>query len=132
MSYIASVQIVIDRSSSRAPFSQVISQIAAAVGTGDLEVGARLPPVRDLAAQLGVAPGTVARAYRELEISGLVDTRGRHGTYVSDPEMERTVHRRRLADLAATYARTATQFGIRPSEAIDLVDQALRGTRPDK
>ena len=122
MSYIASVQIVIDRSSSRAPFSQVISQIAAAVGTGDLEVGARLPPVRDL----------VARAYRELEISGLVDTRGRHGTYVSDPEMERTVHRRRLADLAATYARTATQFGIRPSEAIDLVDQALRGTRPDE
>lgn len=130
MSYIAPMKMSIDRSSSRAPFSQVISQIAAAVGAGDLEVGARLPPVRDLASQLGVAPGTVARAYRELEISGLVDTRGRHGTFVSDPEMERTVHRRRLADLAATYVRTATQFGIRPSEAIDLVDQAFRGHDP--
>ena len=120
------MQIVIDRSSAEPPFSQVISQVVAAIGTGDLEVGARLPSVRALAAQLGVAAGTVARAYRELEGRGLIDTRGRHGTFVSDPQEEQADHRRQLAELADGYARTAMQFGVRPTDAIELVDQALR------
>jgi DNA-binding transcriptional regulator YhcF (GntR family) len=124
--YIARMRIVIDHLTAEPPFSQVRSQIASAIGTGELTVGTRLPTVRSLAEELGVAPGTVARAYRELEVGGLVDTRGRHGTFVSDPAGERTRHRRELAELAADYAATAARFGMRPGTALDLVDQALR------
>jgi len=124
--YIARMRIVIDRMTAEPPFSQVSSQIAAAVDTGELGVGTRLPTVRKLAGELGVAPGTVARAYRELEVRGLVDTRGRHGTFVADPTEQRARHRRELAELAATYAESAARFGMRPDAALDLVDQALR------
>jgi DNA-binding transcriptional regulator YhcF (GntR family) len=124
--YIASMRIVIDRSTAEPPFSQVSSQIATAVDTGELTVGTRLPTIRSLAGELGLAPGTIARAYRELEVRGLVDTRGRHGTFVSDPAGERTRHRRELVKLAATYAETAARLGMRPGAALDLVDQALR------
>jgi DNA-binding transcriptional regulator YhcF (GntR family) len=124
--YIETMRIVIDRSTSKPPFSQVSSQIAAAVGTGELTVGTRLPTVRSLAEDLGVAPGTVARSYRELEAQGLLETRGRHGTFVADPIQERTRHRREVANLAEVYATTATRLGIRPTDALDLVDQALR------
>lgn len=120
------MKIHIDRSIGDPPFAQVRSQIAAAIGTGDLAVGARLPAVRRLAGQLELAPGTIARAYRELESRGLVDTRGSHGTYVADPAENQSKHRRELSELAAAYARTAARLGIPPAVAADLVEQALR------
>jgi DNA-binding transcriptional regulator YhcF (GntR family) len=123
------MRIVIDRDAGEPPFSQVRSQIEAAVSTGELPVGTRLPTVRKLADTLGVATGTVARAYRELEMRGSIDTRGRHGTFVSDPAEDRTRHRRQLAELAVIYARTAAHYGIRPADAIDLIDQALGDQR---
>jgi regulatory GntR family protein len=61
------------------PISERIVQIATMTATGVLEVGARLPTIRQLAKDLGVAGGTVARAYRELEADGVIETRGRHG-----------------------------------------------------
>jgi DNA-binding transcriptional regulator YhcF (GntR family) len=126
--YIAAMQIVVDRASSEPPFSQVSSQIAKAVAAGELSVGARLPTVRSLAEQLEVAAGTVARAYRELVAGGVLDTRGRHGTFVADPSEDRTRHRRELADLATAYAASATGLGIGSAEALDLVEQALRSS----
>lgn len=123
------MHIVIDRDSAEPPFSQLSSQIETAIRTGELAVGTRLATVRSLADQLNTAPGTVARAYRELERRGLIDTRGRQGTFVSDPVEERTRHRLLLSEMADTYARTADQFGIRPTDALDLVDQAIRHNR---
>jgi len=120
------MRFVIDHAGGDAPFSQVRSQIEAAINQGELPVGTRLPAIRTLADAVGVAPGTVARAYRELGTRGLVDTRGRHGTFVADPAENRMGHRQQLSQLAAVYARTAARFGIRPAEAINLVDQALR------
>ena len=66
-----STQISIDMSSAIPPFEQVRSQLAALISAGILTPGTRLPTVRDLAADLGIAVGTVTRAYRELETLGL-------------------------------------------------------------
>ncbi|MFK5583447.1 MULTISPECIES: GntR family transcriptional regulator [unclassified Serinicoccus] len=63
-------------------FEQVVAQVVAGVRTGALVPGERLPPVRRLAEDLGVAVNTVAKAYRRLEEEGHVETRGRGGTVV--------------------------------------------------
>ena len=75
--------IVIDPSSPVPPFEQLRSQIVAEIAADELVPGERLPTVRRLAEDLGVAPGTVARAYRELETAGFIETRGRNGTFVA-------------------------------------------------
>jgi DNA-binding transcriptional regulator YhcF (GntR family) len=119
------MDITIDRSSVEPPYRQIREQIRVAITDGELAVGTRLPAVRALAEKLGVAPGTVARAYRELEVSGLLDTRGRHGTHVADPRANRFRRRRELAALAADYAATALRWAIPPAEAINVVEQAF-------
>ncbi|MFC3689099.1 GntR family transcriptional regulator [Aquipuribacter hungaricus] len=73
----------VDPSSAVPPYEQVRTQVVALVDSGGLRPGDRLPPVRTLAADLGLASGTVARAYRELESAGVVVTRGRNGTVVA-------------------------------------------------
>ena len=84
-----STQISIDMSSAIPPFEQVRSQLAALISAGILTPGTRLPTVRDLAADLGIAVGTVTRAYRELETLGLVTSRRRIGTVIAEgaPEL---------------------------------------------
>jgi DNA-binding transcriptional regulator YhcF (GntR family) len=74
----------IDTDSPVPAFEQIRSEIAAMAGSGVLAIGARLPTIRQLARDLGIAPGTVARAYQELERQGVLVTRGRHGSFVSD------------------------------------------------
>jgi DNA-binding transcriptional regulator YhcF (GntR family) len=80
----AGVILEIDPVSAVPTFEQMRAQIAGLVATGALPPGTRLPPIRQLAGDLGIAPGTVARAYRELEQSGLLVSRGRDGTRVTD------------------------------------------------
>ncbi|MFD0785737.1 GntR family transcriptional regulator, partial [Micromonospora azadirachtae] len=84
--------ISVDLDSSVPPYEQVRGQLAEMIGDGRLPVGTRLPTVRQLAADLNLAPNTVARAYRELEGAGLLETRGRNGTFVApgrDDAMDR-------------------------------------------
>ncbi|MCX7543085.1 GntR family transcriptional regulator [Corynebacterium sp. P5848] len=65
-------------------YEQVRREVIRLVTSGDLDEGARLPPVRQLARDLGIAPGTVARAYRELEAAGTVTTRRGAGTRIAE------------------------------------------------
>jgi len=74
----------VDETSALPVFEQIQTQVVDLVTTGALPPGARLPSVRALADQLGVAPGTVAKAYRGLEQEGFVVTAGRHGTRVAE------------------------------------------------
>ena len=77
---------------------------------------------RRLATELGLAANTVARAYRELEEAGMVETRGRAGTFVSAlGDRSRTA----LRQAAAEYAATAKGLGIDPAEALEAVRAAL-------
>lgn len=67
------------------PFEQIRSQLSALIAAGVLAPGSKLPTVRSLAADLGIAAGTVARAYKELEAAGLIESRRRNGTIVLGP-----------------------------------------------
>jgi GntR family transcriptional regulator len=77
--------ISVDLRSATPPYEQIRSRISSLVALGALPSGTRLPTVRSLAADLGIAAGTVARAYKELEAAGLVEARRRGGTVVTGP-----------------------------------------------
>jgi len=112
----------LDGTSSTPPFEQIRSQLAAQVEAGALQPGDRLPTVRRLAEDLGVATNTVARAYRELEQAGLVETRGRAGTVVT----ARAAQTPAAAQQAAQrYAAQATALGLTPQASLELVRAAL-------
>ena len=105
------------------PYEQIRSQIATMAVSGVLPEGTRLPAIRQLASDLGLAGGTVARAYRELEQAGIITTRGRHGTFV-----EKTVPSAENGELDAAaqlFAIRAVQLGVKPSSAFDSVRRAL-------
>jgi DNA-binding transcriptional regulator YhcF (GntR family) len=108
--------VIIDDASPVPPFEQVRAQFAAQITDHVLVAGTRLPSVRQLADDLGLAVNTVARAYRELEAAGLVETRGRGGTVVTAVG---DLARARLQRAAQTYAACARELGINDDEAID-------------
>ncbi len=111
----------IDPASSTPPFEQLRQQIAAQVSAGDLLPGDRLPTVRRLAGDLGIAPNTVARAYRELESDGVLTGRARAGTFVADEDVNHA------AEAAAQkYAEAVRSFGLDPVQAVALVQRVLR------
>jgi DNA-binding transcriptional regulator YhcF (GntR family) len=114
--------ITIDSGSGQPPFEQVRSQLARRISDRELAVGTRLPTVRALATELGLAANTVARAYRELEEAGMVETRGRAGTFVSALGDRSRIA---LRQAAAEYAATAKALGIDPGEALEAVRGAL-------
>lgn len=99
--------LTLDPGSSIPPFEQLRRQIAAQIESGELPEAARLPPVRRLAEELGLAVNTVARTYRELEAEGFVETRGRGGTAVAPGKVLRQdaeavrIAEGYLADMAA-------------------------------
>ena len=114
--------ITVDPSLPDPPFHQVKTQIAAQVAAGTLAPGDKLATVRRLAADLGIAPNTVARAYRELELAGVIDTRGRAGTFVSGDQVQRAAR-----EAAASYAAQIRALGLDRAEALALVERSLHG-----
>ena len=112
--------ITLDTSDGDPPYEQIRTQIAAQVADGQLPPGTKLPTVRALAATLGIAPNTVARAYRELEYSGVVTTRGRNGTVVNGEGTDRAAK-----EAAASYADVMRSLGVRQDEALELARRAF-------
>jgi DNA-binding transcriptional regulator YhcF (GntR family) len=117
--------ITVDSSSPVPPFEQVRTQLAAQITDGGIVAGTKLPTVRQLANDLGLAANTVARSYRELEAAGLVQTRGRAGTLVTAAGDQT---RNQLLSAAEQYAALAHDLGISATEALRLVDVALNPT----
>jgi DNA-binding transcriptional regulator YhcF (GntR family) len=119
------MSIEIDAASGTPPYEQLRSQVAAQVADGRLPAGTRLPTVRQLATELGLAANTVARAYRELEADGVVATHGRRGTFVtSDVQVREGDDTSRLA---REYVTAARRQGLSRAEATRLVDEAWSG-----
>ena len=118
----------VDPESTLPPYEHLRVQIAGLIGGGSLQAGARLPAVRQLAADLGVAPGTVARAYRELENDGWIEGRGRHGTLVRSnrPIKTRVQRERRLRAETELLVSTARSLGASDAEVLDALRTALR------
>jgi DNA-binding transcriptional regulator YhcF (GntR family) len=114
--------VVIDPASPTPPFEQLRAQFARQIQDRTLAVGTRLPTVRRLAGDLGLAVNTVGRAYRELEEAGLIETRGSAGSFVSAAGEK---GRERACRAAAEYAAVVASVGIDPHEAIRIVQAAL-------
>jgi DNA-binding transcriptional regulator YhcF (GntR family) len=106
------------------PYEQIRSQIATMAATGVLSDGTRLPPIRQLAADLGLAGGTVARAYRELEMAGVIVTRGRHGTFVQRARPSSGLDGE-LDTAAQAFAIRAAQLGADRARALESVRRAF-------
>ncbi|OEV13755.1 GntR family transcriptional regulator, partial [Streptomyces nanshensis] len=94
----------LDPDAPEAPYEQVRSRIAALARGGDLPTGYKLPTVRGLAEELGLAANTVAKAYRALEADGVIETRGRNGTFIAAAG---GVAERELAEAAQAFAARA-------------------------
>ncbi|NLV54594.1 MAG: GntR family transcriptional regulator [Acidimicrobiales bacterium] len=122
--------IELDPRSTVPPYDQVRTQITEMVEARVLAPGHRLPPIRQLAGDLGVSASTIARAYRELEQDGLIETKGRHGTVVAEsaPRLDESARRRRLVEAAAVYVRTARHAGADLDGALAEVRAAFVGS----
>jgi len=116
------LQIEVDLSSRVPPYEQIRSQVLAHVSAERLRVGDRLPTIRALATDLGVAAGTVARAYRELEQAGVVSTRRRSGTVIADGAVAADVLTRQAARVFVETVRAAR---LTDDAILDLVRSAL-------
>lgn len=127
LSAVSTLRLTIDTDSATAPFEQVRTQIASAVAAGRLSAGAKLPTVRRLAADLGLAANTVARAYRELEVDAVIATHGRRGTFVRSDVVDEPA-RSPVADTAraaaSDYAHVVRRLGLTSQEALRLVENA--------
>ena len=110
------------------PYEQLRQQITALVLAGALARGDRLPSIRQLANDLGLAGGTVARAYRELEAEGVVASRGRHGTTIQGPPRG-PAPPPMLIDAARSYADQASRTGASLEDALTAVRVAFATTR---
>ncbi|MFF6917994.1 GntR family transcriptional regulator [Streptomyces sp. NPDC012466] len=113
----------IDIDDSAPPYEQVRARISEQARSGALPVGYRLPTVRGLAESLGLAANTVAKAYRALEADGVIETRGRNGTFVAAAG---SAADRELAAAAQTYAERARRLGLGEDVALAAVRDALR------
>ncbi|MFF1557695.1 GntR family transcriptional regulator [Streptomyces sp. NPDC058279] len=106
-----------------APYEQLRAQIADGARTGRLPVGFKLPTVRGLAEELGLAANTVAKAYRALEADGVIETRGRNGTFVAAAGDSAA---REAAAAAQAFAERVHRLGLTRDEAVAAAGEALR------
>jgi GntR family transcriptional regulator len=121
------VQIAIDTKSGVPFYRQIIEQVKFAIARGDLQSGDRLPTVRQLAVDLSINPNTVIRAYRELEIEGMLDSQQGSGTYVSHcrPDVDRLEQQRMLDQILTDMLARASSYGF-------TLDDVLEGLRQRK
>jgi len=113
----------LDVAAGRPLFDQLRTQVIDGVRDVRLPPGTRLPTVRELAGRLGLAVNTVARAYRELETAGIVETRGRFGTFVARADPADAA----MAAAANAYAETARALGLTKTQALRYLDAAFDG-----
>ncbi|MEV6650685.1 GntR family transcriptional regulator [Streptomyces sp. NPDC051219] len=117
------LKISIDPAVGTAPYEQLRAQIAGQARSGRLPVGYKLPTVRGLAEDLGLAANTVAKAYRALEADGVIETRGRNGTFVAAAG---DAAEREAAAAAQAYAERVRRLGLDKAMALAAVEDALR------
>jgi GntR family transcriptional regulator len=110
-------------------YKQIILQVEMAIADGRLNTGDQLPTVRSLAVELQVNPNTVARAYSELEIRGIVNTQQGTGTFISDQKVEISdVERERiLAEITRSFVSHAVSYGFSLGEISSYLNELKRG-----
>lgn len=117
--------LTIDSASQVPPFEQLRRQLIAQISTRQLPADTKLPAVRRLAADLAIAPGTVARAYKELEAEGYLITRGRNGTVVAAIAAIDEGTAQRATDIATQYVGEMRLLGFSDEAIVGEVRRAL-------
>ena len=113
--------VVLEPGATKPLFDQLRGQLIDGIRAGRLQPGTRLPAVRELAARLGLAVNTVARTYRELEAAGILETRGRFGTFVARADPADAA----MAVAASAYVATARSLGLDRAAAVRYVEDAF-------
>jgi GntR family transcriptional regulator len=117
-------------------YRQLIDQVQVAIATGSLVPGDQLPTVRQVAVDLEINPNTVMRAYREMEIRGVLDTQQGTGTFVAQQTVERDAveHSRGLEQLVEEFAARAGEAGFQLEELMmalrDRLAEGKQGSAP--
>jgi GntR family transcriptional regulator len=117
-------------------YRQLIDQVLVATATSALAPGDQLPTVRQVAVDLAINPNTVVRAYRELEIRGVLETQQGTGTFISTKKVEydEAERQRRLNQLVAGFVAQASAQGFTAEEIqgrlAEMAPEAKKGTRP--
>jgi GntR family transcriptional regulator len=106
-------------------YRQLIDQVQAAMATGALQVGDQLPTIRLVAVELSINPNTVTRAYREMEIRGLVDSQQGMGTFIANRQIDtsRKEQNRQLAQLVAEFVSRAGSIGCTVGDLMEALQQ---------
>ena len=117
------IRFTLDPTSGVPFYRQVIMQVEMAIADGRLRTGTQLPTVRALAVDLKINPNTVARAYNELEIRGIVNTQQGTGTFISEKKIELSDQEREeiLAGLVRSFLATASSYGFSIGEAAEYL-----------
>ena len=125
-------RLLLDLHSGTPVYRQIIDQVRGGIASGMLRAGDQLPTVRQLAVDLAINPNTVVRAYRELELGGLLETHQGTGTFISEQKMKRAdaERERQLAQIVADCVARAGAAGFTVDELIeqlrDLAKEPIR------
>lgn len=123
----AAIQFALDLHSGVPVYRQLVDQVRAGMASGSLAAGDRLPTVRQLAVDLAINPNTVMRAYRELELTGLLETHQGTGSFISDKKIEKksAERDRQLNQIAGDSAARAGAAGFTVEDLIDRLRELL-------
>ena len=123
------IQFSLDAKSGVPFYKQIILQVEFAIADGRFVTGDQLPTVRSLAVDLKINPNTVARAYNEMEIRGIVNTQQGTGTFISDKDIRLTEVEREgmLESLVRPFVSRATSYGFTAEEVLSAVKEGLLG-----
>ena len=112
-------------------YRQIIQQIEYAILSGRMKSGDKLPTIRSLAVDLKTNPNTIARAYNELEIRGVLETQVGSGTYISDkkPVMEDDSLNRKIQEVITRFVHELRDLGVENKELIKLIDLYIKGEK---
>ena len=120
------IEFRLDAHSRVALYTQLVQQVKQAVRLGRLDPGDRLPAVREVAESLAINPNTVLKAYRELELAGVVEARAGVGTFVRAPVRRLLVNKAALERELSTWVRRARSAGWEREDLVALVDETMR------
>ena len=109
-------------------YRQIIQQIEYAILSGRMRSGDRLPTIRSLAVELKTNPNTIARAYSELEIRGILATQVGSGTYISDkkPVIEDDSLNRKIREVVTRFVQEMRDLGVEKRELVKLVESFIK------
>ena len=123
----APARFAIDLHSGVPVYRQLIDQVRSGMASGSLNAGDQLPTVRQLAVDLAINPNTVMRAYRELELAGLLETHQGTGTFIANKKLQKNSpeRERQLTQMAGEIAARAGAAGFTLEDLIDRLRDLL-------